>query len=234
MAHEDALAKNIAGETTLSDKPGETLKKWRQIFGTTQTQISNQLNISPSVISDYESARRKNPGVQFIKKYINALIQADKEKGGSVIKKFRIQKKPKAILDIREFLTPIPATKFIKTIKGETITGKKTTEKIQIHGYTVIDSLQAILEMTEKEFSGIYGATTERALIFTKVHLGRSPLVAVKVTKPKPSIIILNGVKPQNVDKLAIKIADSIKVPLVVSKIQTPEDLVETLRKKIT
>ena len=56
------LAKNIAGEVTLSINPNETLKKWREIFGLTQIEVAKQLGVSPSVISDYEAGRRKSPG----------------------------------------------------------------------------------------------------------------------------------------------------------------------------
>ncbi|HHQ45183.1 MAG TPA: helix-turn-helix domain-containing protein [Candidatus Altiarchaeales archaeon] len=232
MASIDQLAKTIAGETTLSQKPGQTLKKWREIFGANQIQISKKLGISPSVVSDYESGRRENPGAKFIKTYIQALLNIDKEKGGQVANKFSPTEKNPAIIDIQEYLNPIPAKKFIKTIKGETLTGKKQLKDATIEGYTIIDSLKAILDLTEKEFVGIYGANTNRALIFTKVNLGRSPLVAVKVTKPKPSLIILHGLKPQKVDKLAIHIAESIKVPLIVSKIETTSELTEKLREK--
>jgi hypothetical protein len=41
------LAEKIAGEITLSQSPGDTLRKWRRNFGITQTDLSNHLGISP-------------------------------------------------------------------------------------------------------------------------------------------------------------------------------------------
>ena len=75
----------------------------------------------------------------------------------------------------------------------------------------------------------IYGSSEDRALIFTKVHLGRSPMIAIKVTHPKPKMVVLHGLKPKSVDKLAIKIAKLERIPLIVSKIQSEEDLVTSL-----
>ena len=51
------LAEKMAGEITLSDNPGETLKKWRASFEISQTDLASFLKVSPSVISDYESGR---------------------------------------------------------------------------------------------------------------------------------------------------------------------------------
>ncbi|MFZ8811781.1 MAG: transcriptional regulator, partial [Pyrobaculum sp.] len=38
----------IAGDIIMSDNPGEAIKKWRLIFGLTQTAIATKLNTSPS------------------------------------------------------------------------------------------------------------------------------------------------------------------------------------------
>lgn len=230
MAEKEKLAKTIAGEVTMADKPGETLRKWREIFGLTQKKIAETIGTSQPVISDYEAGRR-NPGQAFTKKYVQALIKADVKEGGKILGKFTPEKNPQAILDIREFLTPIPLSKFVKKIDAKIIASKPKKPQA-IMGYTVIDSLNAILEMTEKEFANIYGASPQRALIFTKVNIGRSPLVAVKVTAPKPSLIVLHGISPEKVDRLAVKIAESIQVPLAVTSINTPEKIIEKLRNK--
>jgi predicted transcriptional regulator len=39
-------------------------------FKISQTELADHLKLSPSVISDYESGRRKSPGIQTIKKII--------------------------------------------------------------------------------------------------------------------------------------------------------------------
>lgn len=231
MDSQEILAKNIAGEITLSNNPQATLKKWREIFGLSQKDLASALKISPSVISDYESGRRISPGTGYVRKVVEALIKLDSERGREVSGKFDLKASSDAILDIREFLTPVSAERFLKAVNGKVIANRSILKKTRLGGYTLIDSIQAIMKLSEDDFVRIYGSTTERALIFTKVHLGRSPMIAVKVTPPKPKMIILHGLRPENVDKLAIKIALMEKIPLAVSTIKTEEGLMEKLRK---
>ena len=92
-----------------------------------------------------------------------------------------------------------------------------------------IDSIKMILEVPIHEYMLIYGKTPNRVLVFRHVENGRSPLIAVKVgrfsTDMKPSLIILHGVftpdKP--VDPIAIKIAESEKIPLVTTSMPIEE-----------
>jgi len=226
----DILTKNIAGEIALSPRPGEAMRKWRQIFGVNQKQLAGVLDISPSVISDYESGRRMSPGVEFVRRFTYALTSWDmKKSGGIVVEKFSAAKRSDAVLDLREFLTPLPGEKFIERIKGR-IVANKSLAGANLWGYTVIDSIKAILELTEDDFAQIYGKNTQRALVFTKVHMGRSPMIAIKVTKPKPAMVVLHGLKPHEVDKLAIKIAEMENIPLVVSMLGDEKELVESLK----
>ena len=57
----EKLKLRIAGEISLSEDPGSTMKKWREIFGITQGELAKAIGISVSTISDYESNRRKPP-----------------------------------------------------------------------------------------------------------------------------------------------------------------------------
>jgi predicted transcriptional regulator len=57
----EVLARRIAGEIILSNKPGATMRKWRELFAVSQTTLSDKMLLSSSVISDYESGRRKSP-----------------------------------------------------------------------------------------------------------------------------------------------------------------------------
>lgn len=224
----DLLAKNIAGEITLAENPASSIRKWREIFGIRQNELAEILKISASVISDYESGRRKSPGTGFIKKVVEALISCDiKENNGRIIQKFSIPRSD-AILDIREFLTPVSALDIVDAVNGKVVANKMMLSHTGIWGYTVIDSIKAILELSENDFIKLYGLTSKRALIFTKVHFGRSPMIAIKVTQPKPSMVVLHG--PTKVDKLAIKIANLEKIPLVISNSLTEEDLIKNLK----
>lgn len=229
MEQKDLLAKNIAGEITLSDNPGGTIKKWREIFGVKQNELAERLGVSASVISDYESGRRKSPGTGFVRKFIETLISCDVGEGGEIIKKFSLGQKVGAILDIGEFLTPIKGIRLIKAVDGRVIANKNLADR-KLGGYTVIDSIKAILELSESDFIKLYGLTSERALIFTKVHLGRSPMIAIKVTQPKPNMVVLHGLHHSSVDKLAVKIANTEEIPLVISRLKTEEELVRNLK----
>ncbi len=222
------LAKTIAGEIALAEDPGASMKKWRVILAIKQKDLALDLDMWPSVISDYESGRRC-PGVSFVKKYTQALVKSDRESRG-MLEKLLAPKRSEAVLDIREFLKPVSCEELIRRVKGKVLT-KKENAGSDIYGYTVIDSIKAILELTDKDFSQIYGMNSQRALIFTKVHLGRSPMIAVKVTHPKPSMVVFHGLGPGEVDKLAVKIAEAENISLVVSLAATEEELIEGLRK---
>jgi putative transcriptional regulator len=80
----------------------------------------------------------------------------------------------------------------------------------------------------------LYGKTPNRALVFRHVENGRSPLIAVKVgrfsTDMKPSIIILHGdFTKKDVDPIAIKIAESEKIPLITTNMSM-EDITKQLK----
>lgn len=230
----EALAKRIAGEITLSADPGKTMRKWREIFGISQTELAEYLGVSSSVISDYEGGRRKSPGASTIRKFVEALLEIDEKRGGNVIRAFSKtiegELPTSAILDIREFAIPVKISEVVEAVKGEVVANPHMLDR-RIYGYTVVDSIRAILEMSSEEFLKLYGWTTERALVFTKVTTGRSPMIAVRVQGLKPAVIVLHGV--EKLDELAVKLVERERVPLVVSKASSEVELVTNLRKLV-
>lgn len=210
----EKLPLKIAGEITLSKNPGASLKKWREIFDITQTELADHLDVTPSTISDYESNRRESPGINIIQRFVNALVEIDEEKGGWTVKRLKGDEeaeKPYKIMDLSKSLN---SKEFAEEIlDGEILTNEDKLENSKIYGCTFIDSLRAVVELPCSEFINIYGSTTERALLFTNVSMGRSPLVAVRVTELKPSLIVLHNLK--DVDKVAMKISEVEEVPLV-------------------
>ncbi len=230
----EALAKRIAGEVTLSSDPGKTMRKWREIFGVSQTELADYLGVSSSVISDYEGGRRKSPGASTIRKFVEALLELDERRGGNVIKAFSktigSELPTSAILDIREFALPVTIKDLVSAVSGEVVANLHLLDR-RIYGYTVVDSIQAILEMSAEEFLKLYGWTTERALIFTKVTTGRSPMIAVRVQGLKPAVVVLHGVK--KLDELAVKLAERERVPLIISHAGSEGELVTKLRKLV-
>ena len=59
------IEEKIAGEIALSDNFGKTLQKWREEFIISKTELAKQMDVPLSMITDYESGRRKSPGIAF-------------------------------------------------------------------------------------------------------------------------------------------------------------------------
>jgi putative transcriptional regulator len=223
----NALSEKIAGEITLSPKPGQTIRKWRGIFKISQTDLANFLNLSPSVISDYESGRRKSPGIQTIKKIIDAFIEIDDDRGGKIIHQYdSMIESHEGILEIMEYPFTIVADKFIKEIQGNILTSSKIGLKKSVKGFTLVDSVKTIETINSGDYNRLYGWSTERAIIFTGIRYGRSPMIAIRVHPVKPTVVVYH--RPGSVDSLAIKLADRENIPLVVTSLKISE-----LKKKL-
>ena len=216
----DEIVLKIAGEITLSQNSGASLKKWREIFGITQTELASYLKVTPSTISDYEGNRRKSPGINIIKRFVNAICEIDKRKGGWTLKKMQTDAKPE-IYNVTSFKEPVKTLDFNKKIDAKAVANKDIMQESKLYGATYIDSLRAILELPADEFIKIYGSTTDRALIFSNVQTGRSPLVAIRVTRLKPALVVLHNVS--EVDKIAQKIAETERIPLVTTLLPLDE-----------
>src|SRR2546422_9808741 len=78
------LMEKMAGEIALSDDPGRTLRRWRSEMKITVKDLSRQMGVTPSVVSDYESGRRRSPGVHTIKRLLEALLGLDQKSGRPV------------------------------------------------------------------------------------------------------------------------------------------------------
>jgi putative transcriptional regulator len=228
------LGIRIAGEITMSPRPYEAIRKWRRIFEVSQVELANQMGVSPSVISDYESGRRHSPRADTIKRILDCLFEIDQSRGGRIAKSLRRMMLPEmppgVILDIREFSSPIKAMDVVKAVEGEVVVGQDLLDR-EIFGYTVIDSVRAIVELKRDDFLRFYGLTSERALVFTGVATGRSPFVAIKVGGINPSLVIFHGPGLSKVDELGMRIAASEKIPVVISRLATVAELGDKLRK---
>ncbi len=223
-----ALADKISGDIVFSETPGRTIKKWRQIFEISQKELAQKLGVSPSVISDYESDRRKSPGVNFVRRIIEAMLEIDRERGYRTVSKYRDLLsgfKLDVIIDMREFEDLVGVKEFAKAIDGVMLTDY---DKF-ISGYTIVDSIKAILSLNAYDFYRLYGFTTERALVFTKVSTGRSPMVAVRVANLKPAVVVLHGIDVEDVDEIAVKLADIERIPLIATQMPL-DDMIKALR----
>jgi putative transcriptional regulator len=212
------LAEKMAGEITLSQSPGETIKKWRKSFEVSQIDLANAIGVSPSVISDYESGRRRSPGATIISKIVEAMLGIDEKAGSHKIRAYDYMlsySNSNVILDIHEYRSPVSLAKFARLIEAERISGNMERS---INGYTIIDSINAIFQMSSNEFYRLYGWSTERALIFCNVSTGRSPMVALRVSTLKPAAVVLHGLEASKIDPVAKKIAEVETFPLMASQ----------------
>ncbi|MBE9391391.1 transcriptional regulator [Fervidicoccus fontis] len=224
----ERISKEIAGEIAWSENPGEAMKKWRRIFNVTQLEISKKMGVFSSVLSDYEKGRR-SPGSKFIRKFVISLLEIDEKRGWITVKELarNLRLPATALLDIREFTKEVTLEKVVEAINGEVLYGKDELNKY-IYGYTVLDSIATIETLSGYEFLTIMGLTTERALIFTNVGTGRSPMVAVKVSFLKPRAVVVHG--PKVVDPLAIKLAQSDGIPFILSRAPDVNTLIKNLK----
>ncbi len=224
----DELKKRIAGEIALSQNPGATMKKWRELFGISQAELADYLKITPSTISDYENNRRKSPGIQVIKRFVDAIVRIDERRGGLVINKFMSREtEVEPAFEIHNFSKPVNAKDLVRAIEGKVITNKRRIKEITLDGYSIVDSLRAITELPVEELPKIYGLkenslVVKRAIVFTKVTMGRSPMVAIRVTSPKPAMVIYQGLSDVR-DPVARRISEVEKVPIVVTDLDTYE-----------
>jgi len=224
--NEEELAQKIAGEIIMSKEPGKTMRKWRETFNITISELASKMGVSPSVISDYESGKTRSPGSQFVQRYVRTLIEIDKERGGEKIRIYTILEKSDAIIEMYDYKVPVKAKEFVEAIDG-TVHAYEEGLTRDIYGYTFLDSIKAILNFTALDYLKVYGLSTERALIFTGVKYGRSPMIAVRAHPIKPAMVVYH--QPEKIDDLAILLAEKERVPLV-STFLSAKDLIKRLR----
>ena len=213
----EILSRRINGWNSVDE-----IRKWREIFEISQIELARVLGISPSVLSDYESGRRKSPGIKNIKRIIEALFEIDERRGGKILHKYTsMMEVPEGIIEIMEYPYPISALRFIDAIDGKILNSPTDVDKKSIKGFTLVDSIKTIKTITSADFTHLYGWSTERALIFTGIQYGRSPMIAVRVHPMKPTMVVYH--KPNAIDPLAIKLADMENMPLVLTNLSLDE-----------
>jgi putative transcriptional regulator len=224
------LAEKMAGEVTLSADPGATMRKWRTEFEVSQTDLAAELDVSPSVVSDYEAGRRASPGIGVVRRVVEALLTIDERRGGHHIRQFgRVLSAgfdSDIVHDLREYPATIPLSRLYDAVGAtEVAEGKAAT----VAGHTVIDSIEAITRLSSEEFYRLYGQSTNRALVFTRVTRGESPLVAMRVVTPTPSAVLLHGMTPQSLWEHAPRLARADGFSLAVTDLEL-ETMLERLR----
>jgi putative transcriptional regulator len=224
------LAEKMAGEVALSDDPGATLRKWRTDFEVPQTELADHIGVSPSVISDYESGRRDNPGIGIVQRLVAGLLDIDERRGGEHIRQHaRVLSAgfdSDVVHDLREYPANVGVDRVYDAIGAEELSrGGQDT----VAGHTVINSIAAITTLSSDEFYQLYGQSTNRALVFTNVTRGESPLVALRVVSPTPNAVILHGLDGDAVWDHAEDLARIDDFSLAVTDVDL-EDLLSGLR----
>ncbi len=229
----DSLAKTIAGEIVLSENPGNAIQKWRNIFKIPQRMLADKMDVMPSVISDYESGRRKSPGVKFIQRIVNSLIEVDRTNGCPTINEFNAPYSKEvlsdAVIDMQEYAEPVSVADFSAQLSGEIATDAGNPGG-EVHGHVIIDSLKAVLELAPSDLLKLHDLTREKAMIFTNINSGKSAFVAIKVTNLKPEAVVFHSIR--EVDPLAIRIAHAENIPIIVSRMKTVDELIAALKSK--
>jgi putative transcriptional regulator len=230
-ASKEELMRRVAGEIILSESPGRVMRKWRALFELTQAEVARFMRISPSVLSDYENDRRKSPGTGFVRRFVQALIEADELRGGQQIRKYEVfyRNLSAAVIDLDEFESPRTVKEIVSAIGGEVLAGEGLLDA-PVYGYTVIDSIRAIKLLDAYDFLYLFGKNPMRALIFTSVTRGRSPMVAARLYPIKPKLIVIHGPRREQVDRLAIELAELEKICLALSTLPTVEEVINGLR----
>ncbi len=231
MSVRDQFARRIAGEIALSEHPGQTMRIWRKRFRLPQVVLSKYIGISPSVISDYESGRRKSPGTATIRRFVMALLALDERNGGTAVSAFvRLMDinlvDLNVVLAMNDFSTAMNAREFCNRLKCEVQSGEDLLER-NLYGYTLVDVERAIKELSSEVFMKLFGATTERCLVFTNASTGRAPMIVIKTQEFRPSLVVLHGV--EEIDPLTIELSEQMRIPIAVSKITSVDALVKEL-----
>lgn len=202
------LAEKIAGEVALSDDPGATLRKWRTDFEVPQTALADELDVSPSVVSDYESGRRGNPGVDVVRRIIAALLDVDERHGADHIRQYaRVLLAgfdSDVVYDLREYAANIPVERLHEATGA---TGLVAGDRDTIAGHTVLDSVEVIRRFSSEEFYSLYGESTNRALVFTNVTDGEGAMVALRVVQFTPHAVVLHGISETDLWEHAAELA---------------------------
>lgn len=191
----------IAGQIAVSDDPGASIRRWREEMAISVKDLSRQLGVRPSVISDYESGRRRSPGVQTVRRLVEAMLVIDAQSGGRYASRWSLDASD-AIPAMAEFPRGVSARDFLGALEAKALSHAPLDRDIR--GYTLIDSVKAITALGD--YPRLFGSTTERALVFSGVKYGRSPMVVIRTHSLKPAMVVY--ARPGKVDALAVELAD--------------------------
>lgn len=137
-----------------------------------------------------------------MRKFVESLVAIDEIKGGQIVNgliRILTREIPSdIILDIREFPYAIKSEVLCEYLECEVLANSEMLSQ-PIYGYTAVDVINAIVNLSSDQLLTLYGATPQRAAIFTNVVSGRASMVAIKTSQMgttrslKPSLLIIHG-----------------------------------------
>ncbi len=213
------IEEKIAGEIVLSTNPNQTLKKWREEFNITKSELAKEMGVSLSMISDYEKGRRQSPGIGTIKKFVDAMMVIENRHGGTILRRYKSGVPYDAVIDIKDYDRDVNLKTIISKIEGKQVSNANADRYVR--GFTIVNGVKAILTFSYSEYSILYGWSNERVIFFTEVKMGRSPMIAIRVHPLKPAAVVY--VNADRVDDLAIKISDVENIPLITTEMDVAE-----------
>lgn len=228
MAEKDAfrenLERNIVADIVMADDAGSVIRKWREVFGIYQSDLAKKMNVRSSIISDYESGRRKSPGAAVIRNMAEAFVSIGMN--GDAVGNMQSTLQD-AIIDSGPMRTPKSLTEITTALSGKILSDDSCMKSI-LPGYVIVDSLRAIVTFSPAEFCEMHGIVSGKAVVFAGAERGRSPLVAIKVAKVRPGAVIFYGIS--QLDRVAEKIARTEKIPVILSGFKTIDEVAAALR----
>jgi putative transcriptional regulator len=164
---------------------------------------------------------------------VEALMSVDEERGGEMLMGFLhtggSDAASSAVADIREFESGVGIDRFCRTV-GAVPLAPAGHRAGSVYGYTVIDSVKAITELSFSELVKLYGVTTQRALVFTNITTGKGPMIAIKVANLRPALVVLHNILLSDVSGVAKNIASAEGIPIAVCNGPSIEELIERLK----
>jgi len=223
-----ATLERLAGHIALHSNPSSVLRQLRLRLHLSLTEMARLMRISPSMVCDYEKGRRQ-PGLGYVKRYVEAIsVKLSELQRGATLEGLEFTERlNEAIMAIGDYQNSITVQRALEALGAQPLT--RYEPQAPLYGYTVLDSLKAIRALSGFEFLYIFGSNAERVLVFTRVGLGRSPMVAVRISPLKPRLVVVHG--PLKVDPLALELAERDGVALALAEKPEVKELVAGLQR---
>lgn len=222
----NSLKQEIAGEICFSDNPGNTFKKWQNIFEITQLSLARHMQITSSTISEYQNNKRNNPSINFIKRFINTLIEIDSKRNFQITKKL-IKVKEELIFELKEFKKGLKLKNL--DINKDIIPINLKDANI-IYGITYINFTN-LTDISQEEIPKIYGKTNKRILFIYNVDNLQIIKLFIQLLKQNtnlyPALLLLNT----TLDETQVKELD-LNIPLFIT-LKNKDEIKMTIEKNI-